>query len=181
MQNVDVKFVDMLMMYLSENEREESSVFKIIKHLESDPSNIFNRKNYAGHITSSGIVLNDEKLLLIHHPFLGKWIQPGGHVEDGESPMDASIREVFEETGFATKPHPWHLENKIPFDINIHEIPENKKKGEEGHLHFDFRYLLVGTQEHSTQGEHCFEFRKFEEIDEENIVNVIKKMKDKIK
>ena len=32
-------------------------------------------------------------------PGQGKWITPGGGVEAGESPHDAAIRELFEETG----------------------------------------------------------------------------------
>lgn len=37
-------------------------------------------------------------LLLIKDPY-GKWGLPKGHLEDGESPEDAALREVEEETG----------------------------------------------------------------------------------
>lgn len=30
----------------------------------------------------------------------GKWVGVGGHFEEGESPFDCAVREVFEETGF---------------------------------------------------------------------------------
>ena len=30
----------------------------------------------------------------------GKWVGVGGHCEEGESPFDCAVREVFEETGF---------------------------------------------------------------------------------
>ncbi|MCR5656510.1 MAG: 8-oxo-dGTP diphosphatase [Butyrivibrio sp.] len=32
-----------------------------------------------------------------------KWIAPGGHIEDGESPEECAIREVLEETGYRVK------------------------------------------------------------------------------
>lgn len=30
----------------------------------------------------------------------GKWVGVGGHFEEGESPYDCAVREIFEETGF---------------------------------------------------------------------------------
>ena len=31
----------------------------------------------------------------------GKWIGVGGHFEEGESPFDCAVREIYEETGYA--------------------------------------------------------------------------------
>lgn len=47
-------------------------------------------------ITTTG---KPKKILLIHHKKLGRWIQPGGHIEKFENPVDAAIREAKEETG----------------------------------------------------------------------------------
>jgi 8-oxo-dGTP pyrophosphatase MutT (NUDIX family) len=33
------------------------------------------------------------------HRKLGRWLPPGGHIEDNELPDDAAVREVLEETG----------------------------------------------------------------------------------
>lgn len=38
-------------------------------------------------------------MLLHYHRKLGRWLPPGGHIEPGELPDDAAIREVLEETG----------------------------------------------------------------------------------
>lgn len=47
-------------------------------------------------------VVNDQHLLLLqrnHGAFLGKWDGPGGLVEFGETPVEAAVRELAEETG----------------------------------------------------------------------------------
>ena len=42
---------------------------------------------------------NEYKMLLHYHKKLSKWLIPGGHIEYGENPIQAIIREVYEETG----------------------------------------------------------------------------------
>lgn len=54
------------------------------------------------HSTASvWIVTNSvpKKVLLVHHKKYNKWIQPGGHIEKFENPVECAIREVKEETG----------------------------------------------------------------------------------
>lgn len=46
----------------------------------------------------SGLVINDNKVLLIHHKKLDLWLPPGGHIEKNETPDGALIREIKEET-----------------------------------------------------------------------------------
>ena len=48
-------------------------------------------------------IRNDKVLLLCRkkEPFIGHWIAPGGKIERGESPRDAAIRELKEETGLS--------------------------------------------------------------------------------
>lgn len=50
--------------------------------------------------TASAFILNREnKLLLILHDKLDKYVQPGGHILENELPHEAAIRKVYEETG----------------------------------------------------------------------------------
>ncbi len=49
--------------------------------------------------TASVFIVQDGKVLLHMHKKLGKWLQPGGHIELDEDPNQAAIREAKEETG----------------------------------------------------------------------------------
>ncbi len=51
------------------------------------------------HFTVAVFVVFEGKVLLHYHRKLGMWLPPGGHIEKGELPDDAAVREVWEETG----------------------------------------------------------------------------------
>jgi 8-oxo-dGTP pyrophosphatase MutT (NUDIX family) len=44
-------------------------------------------------------VVHDDKILLIHHRKLDKWLPLGGHIELDEDPEQAALREAKEESG----------------------------------------------------------------------------------
>lgn len=56
-------------------------------------------------LTTSIIVLHpiEPRILLVRHPRYGAWMFPGGHVEIGETPHVAALREVEEEVGLAVR------------------------------------------------------------------------------
>lgn len=104
---------------------------------------LFDRKNFTGHITSSAYIINPKKdsLLLLRHKFLQRWLQPGGHVDNTDaSLLQAALRESEEETGIA-KTH-LSLANKNIFNIDSHPIPANEKKQEPAHVHHDISFLF---------------------------------------
>ena len=56
-------------------------------------------------IRSSVLLFEEGKVLLALHRKKGweYWVLPGGHVEDGESPEAAAVREIKEETGLEVR------------------------------------------------------------------------------
>ncbi len=49
--------------------------------------------------TVAVFVVHQRRILLHRHRRLERWLPPGGHIEPGELPDDAAVREVWEETG----------------------------------------------------------------------------------
>ena len=51
------------------------------------------------HFVTTGYVVFEDKTLLLLHKKLGLWLPPGGHIDEGELPEEAVLREINEETG----------------------------------------------------------------------------------
>ena len=134
----------------------------------------FPRHVLPGHITGSGIVILENKMLLIQHRYIKEWFQPGGHVDPGESPIEGAIREVKEETGWQTIPSPLFQFN-IPFDIDIHAIPANPLKKEPEHLHIDFAYLLQPIQQGVASDPEAIAWVDLENCTAERLARCVKK------
>jgi len=97
------------------------------------------RRNFRGHITASGVVVDGDKALLIFHNQFRVFIQPGGHYENDETIELCARREVEEETGLRVI---WHKEHgNIPLSVDTHAIPKSKEKDEENHFHHDHLFL----------------------------------------
>lgn len=123
-----------------EKERTEL-IYAFVKAHEG--TQLIDRKNFTGHITASAFILNQEgdKLLLLKHKFLEKWLQPGGHVDAADqSLLFAALREASEETGLGE--HQLQPFSSKVFDFDSHRIPENVKKQELPHYHHDLRFLF---------------------------------------
>ncbi len=59
---------------------------------------------------AGGIVLHDDKVLVVHRPRYDDWSLPKGHIDSGETWQQTAIREVYEETGvravIVSEPYP---------------------------------------------------------------------------
>jgi 8-oxo-dGTP pyrophosphatase MutT (NUDIX family)/GNAT superfamily N-acetyltransferase len=89
------------------------------------------------HVTGSGIVVGRRGVVLHRHKRLGSWLQPGGHVEAGESPAQAALRECEEETGLRLE---HHAGKPVLVHVDVHPGPR-------GHTHLDVRYLLAAGEQ----------------------------------
>ena len=104
------------------------------------------------HFTATGLVINraGNRALCVFHKKLQLWLPAGGHVEKGELPHDAVIREVFEETGVrayiinASEDLDLQKEREVQLPAPLfilHEfIPAYKDKV--AHMHYDFIYHM---------------------------------------
>ena len=92
----------------------------------------FDRDADLTHLTGSAIILGPGGVLLHRHKRLGMWLQPGGHIEPGETPWGAARREAEEETGLRFSP--WPAPPELAH-LDVHD-------GGRGHTHLDLRYIL---------------------------------------
>jgi len=104
----------------------------------------FSRHDFSpGHFTASAVLVDREtrRLLLIRHPKLGGWLQPGGHIEPSDtSVVAAAAREAEEETGFVVR-----IRDAVPMALETHRIPAWGP--EPSHLHLDLRFLFEVCEE----------------------------------
>ena len=128
-------FLDQLRGHQPSDETEAGHLLAIVNLLTTSSSAFSRRQFIPGHVTASCYIIDDGgRMLLHHHRRLARWLQMGGHVEPGELPHDAALREGVEESGLDDL----ELIGGI-LDVDVHAIPAGR--GEPPHDHFDVRYL----------------------------------------
>lgn len=124
----------------------------------------FSRRQFTpGHITCTAVVLDPrrERVLLMFHHRLLRWLLPGGHCEgDDQSICGVAAREAVEETGVEIDAFGAPL-----VGIDVHGIPPKKK--EPYHLHHDLIFAFTARSEsiRTTPEAREVAWRRFAELD----------------
>lgn len=97
------------------------------------------------HMTATGFLVWDGKVLLHWHRKNRLWLPFGGHIEPGEDPVQTVLREVEEESGIAAEviPHapryPFDEPRQLPPPVTI--LLERATDGQTWHEHIDLIYF----------------------------------------
>lgn len=136
-------------------------------------------------------IIHADKVLLVFHKKLKKWIPPGGHIHRNELPEEAAVREVKEETGLdielISEKQPKMSEIVEPlFRPEVVQL-ENIEHNDELHQHIDLFYLAVPKTHNIALSKESEDIRWFS-LDEmkkekvpENIIYTAKLMIEKTK
>lgn len=120
-------------------------------------------------VVAGSIIRDDHRVLLIWHKRLKEWLPPGGHIEQDETPNDAVVREVREETGLEVDIIDYRISKKIegikrqltlPFFADVHNVGD--------HDHCCFYYLArprTPEQPVSLNLDEVEDYRWFEEFE----------------
>jgi 8-oxo-dGTP pyrophosphatase MutT (NUDIX family) len=130
--------------YLADHPDEEESLAPLLASL-ADDGEVTSRLTVPGHVTCGAAVINETgRVLVIRHNALDRWLLPGGHLDPADPGLlAAALRELAEETGISWQQalSPPGLD-RVPLDIDLHQIPANPAKGEPAHWHADFRFAF---------------------------------------
>jgi 8-oxo-dGTP pyrophosphatase MutT (NUDIX family) len=130
--------------------------------------------------TATVYIVDKDKVLLIYHKKMCKWLPPGGHIDPNELPSDAAIREAKEETGIDVElilDENIHIQQNNatsfprPYMCLLEEIPA--WNGHAAHQHMDFIYVgkkINGSLKQNpreTNGIRWFTFKELQELVQE--------------
>jgi len=131
----------------------------------SDPSAFFEvsatmDRAMIRHFTATAFIVDSKKrTLLLWHKHLNRWMPPGGHVDENETPEEAAKRECKEETNldveiigehqsdlFRGNPSEGRMLIK-PLAMLLEEIPPRPERNEPSHQHMDFLFIAKPINE----------------------------------
>lgn len=100
------------------------------------------------HFTVTCYLIEENRVLLLHHPKHKKWLPPGGHLLENELPTEGVMREVVEETGLQIELlsddqiwiEEWNAKSILrPYLCLVEKIPSFADQ--DAHEHIDLIYI----------------------------------------
>lgn len=110
--------------------------------LLADHADATRRSCWPEHLTASAVVFDPSltRVALVLHGKVHVWLQPGGHIEDGDTRLlDAAIREAEEELGLSD------LEPLVPAPVSLHRHPAPCRQVTPGGFHLDVGFVLIAS------------------------------------
>ena len=148
--------------YRPGNPPQRSTRDQILDFIDTYPADAHRRSRLQGHLTASSLVVDADldRVLLLHHRKLERWLQLGGHCDGDANLVSVAWREATEESGM-------HGLTIVPevIDVDIHEIPA--RPGEPAHLHLDTRFLVLapaGAEPVANHESNALAWLNFEEV-----------------
>jgi ADP-ribose pyrophosphatase YjhB (NUDIX family) len=124
--------------------------------------------------TATVYILEEDKVLLLFHPKIKKWVPAGGHIEPNELPSECAIREALEETGLHIElikdehlwVDRWNAKSiERPWLCLLENIPPHNSQP--AHQHIDFVYLarrIGGSIEEEHQKQNAIRWFTYDEV-----------------
>ncbi|MBW4629988.1 MAG: NUDIX hydrolase N-terminal domain-containing protein [Brasilonema octagenarum HA4186-MV1] len=78
-----------------------------------------------------GVVFRDNTILLVKERLDGCWTLPGGWADIGDSPSEAAVREIFEESGYQTRA------------IKVLAVYDRNRQGHTPHQHYIYKLFFL--------------------------------------
>jgi len=122
------------------------------------------------------------KTLFMFHPKFSKWLPPGGHMEQNETPEEAARREIAEETGvldvnfISKKENNGFTDSRTEMLLKPHFIMSQLI--EQDHYHLDMIFFAkVQEKEYISPEKHNLKWFSVDDVkNEKEIFNNVKKL-----
>lgn len=102
------------------------------------------------HFCASAFIIDPytKKILLVKHKKNRRWTQPGGHMEENETPEETALREAYEETGLRVR----LLGERFPREEDfIRPLGIQCNRHSTGDTHIDIIYAAVPNDDSKEQ------------------------------
>jgi 8-oxo-dGTP pyrophosphatase MutT (NUDIX family) len=123
------------------------------------------------------LVRDDGKVLLTWNNNLQTWIPVGGHIEPGETPEQAVVREVKEETGFDFEflKNSYYEKDRVkvisPYRFQIEKVP---------HHNYHMNFVFIGKCTKYSNKQKNDDNEELRWFSEKEIINMRKKMLESV-